>query len=353
MALNGSTRAAAAAALFSLVGGTTNGVRPPTHGPVACPPARSHDCRSDRGRSDAVALPPDSGGITAIQLPGSGEAVAVGAGAVWVTVIGHPTGVYRVEPATNRIVATIPVDLPTGIAVGTDAVWVTDERHDQVLRIDPQTNRVVARVGVGSGPRRIVVGEGRIWVMNLLGHSISSIDPNSNRVVGEEIAVGRAHSLAVVGGILWVGHGPPPGRVDMIDPRTGQSAGAPLEVDGTPVSIVGGGGSLWVADSYGEVYRFDSATHQRVTRVSVDSVAFELAASRDAIWVAASNGVLGPRSVIRRLDIRTGQLAADSVSPVRRMTFEGLNGMAVGEGALWVASKGELTRFDLAAAPRR
>ena len=304
-------------------------------------------------RSAVVPRPSDSTGITVIQLPGVGEAVAVGAGGVWVTVIGHPTGVYRVDPFTNQVVTTIPVDLPTGIAAGSDAVWVTDERHDAVLRIYPRANKIIARIVVGSGPRRIVVAEGRVWVMNLLGHSISSIDPATNRVVGEEIPVGRARAMALVAGVLWVGHGPPPGRVQPYDPHTGQSAGDSLETDGVPVAILGGGGSIWVADLYGDVYRFDSASHRLVSRVSVDSTAFDAVASRDAIFVAAARGTRDSVSSIRPIDLRSGQLAIDNLSPLRRLAFTELNGLAMGEGSLWVASKGALTRIDQATLMKR
>jgi hypothetical protein len=46
--------------------------------------------------------------------------VAVGADAVWVTV--QDLGLVRVDPATNRVVATIPGDYFFRVSVGPDAV---------------------------------------------------------------------------------------------------------------------------------------------------------------------------------------------------------------------------------------
>lgn len=74
--------------------------------------------------------------------------VAVGAGAVWVTVNdlqeGEPEShaLLRIDPETNEVVATIPMNSAGNIAVGSDAVWTIDSAEGAqgtVLRIDPVT----------------------------------------------------------------------------------------------------------------------------------------------------------------------------------------------------------------------
>ena len=55
-------------------------------------------------------------------------------------------------------------DNPLEVAVGEGSVWVTNYLDGTVSRIDPATNRVVATLEVGRHPDHIAVGEGGIWV---------------------------------------------------------------------------------------------------------------------------------------------------------------------------------------------
>ena len=57
--------------------------------------------------------------------------------------------VSRVDPATNRVTATIPVpDGPGGLTFAAGTVWVGSTGGDSVYRIDPATN-AVTRVPIG------------------------------------------------------------------------------------------------------------------------------------------------------------------------------------------------------------
>jgi DNA-binding SARP family transcriptional activator/ABC-type branched-subunit amino acid transport system substrate-binding protein len=90
-------------------------------------------------------------------------ALAVGAGAVWVT---DPVGgsVWRIDPDPEPILGTIRLEVGVqGVAFGEGAVWATNELTDEVYRIDPDTNeaRVVSRM---AAPRGVAVGEGGVWV---------------------------------------------------------------------------------------------------------------------------------------------------------------------------------------------
>jgi DNA-binding SARP family transcriptional activator/ABC-type branched-subunit amino acid transport system substrate-binding protein len=90
-------------------------------------------------------------------------ALAVGAGAVWVT---DPVGgsVWRIDPDPEPILGTIRLEVGVhGVAFGEGAVWATNELADEVYRIDPDTNeaRVVSRM---AAPRGVAVGEGGVWV---------------------------------------------------------------------------------------------------------------------------------------------------------------------------------------------
>jgi YVTN family beta-propeller protein len=109
------------------------------------------------------------------------NALAVGRGAVWVAnivvppprdVLGHelfrravPGTVSRIDPRTNAVAATIAVGrYSDAIAVGAGAVWVANRDDGTLSRIDPKTNSVVATIHVGGRPEGVAVGAGAVWV---------------------------------------------------------------------------------------------------------------------------------------------------------------------------------------------
>src|SRR4029453_5644551 len=96
--------------------------------------------------------------------------VVIGQGAVWVA-NKLDNSVSRIDPKTNRVVATIPVpDGVADLAVGRDAVWTGGDRRGvaRVVRIDLQTNRVVATVPVGAQPSGLAVAKDAVWVASVV-----------------------------------------------------------------------------------------------------------------------------------------------------------------------------------------
>jgi hypothetical protein len=130
------------------------------------------------------------------------QGVAAGEGAVWVVggtcvaplpedpdVCRLDPWVARIDPRTNRVVATIPLDRPPGIrsadlfpltswvAAGEGGVWVAvgwDSWTGEVVRIDPQTNEVVARIDAHGHPGEVAVGAGSVWGLSDLAFTDES-----------------------------------------------------------------------------------------------------------------------------------------------------------------------------------
>jgi hypothetical protein len=145
--------------------------------------------------------------VQRIVLPGDiTGAVAVGAGAVWITNGDYDGRLFRVDPATARLTATIPLDgLASGVATTPGAVWVTLSNRDLLERIDPSSGRVVARIPVGRGPFAVAAAGDRIWVANDGDGTVSEIDARSNQIVAKAIQVGlRAFAIAASGTRVWV-----------------------------------------------------------------------------------------------------------------------------------------------------
>jgi len=107
------------------------------------------------------------------------DEVATGAGAVWVA-NSHSGNVSRIDPGTNKVVATIPIGgSPVWVVVGLNAVWVTDASGNRVVRINPASNAITGSVNVGHNPEAATIGAGSVWVVNRDDHTISRINPGT------------------------------------------------------------------------------------------------------------------------------------------------------------------------------
>jgi peptide/nickel transport system substrate-binding protein len=94
---------------------------------------------------------------------------------------------------------------PSAIALGHDAVWVTNALDSTVSKIDPASGAVVATIPVGSGPTAVTIAPGSAWVANQYSKTVSRIDPGRN-AVAQTIALGNPPTaLDKAGGKMWVG----------------------------------------------------------------------------------------------------------------------------------------------------
>ncbi len=236
------------------------------------------------GNSAVLKLDPATGAVLA-RIPHSGGAsIAVGSGAIWV-VDTSAGAVTRIDPARNRVSATIRVGSnPIGVAVGANAVWVADERTsggatiavDSLSRIDPATNVVAATIAVDHGPSPILFVAGAVWVANDADGTVWGIDPLTNSVtriqlelpVGAEVVPAAA---ALDGGWLWVidshtgelvviAPGPPKGTKPSVDPTTARVVErlvvqgiAPGSAPERLRSMTFLDGVLWVSDAAGSL----------------------------------------------------------------------------------------------------
>jgi YVTN family beta-propeller protein len=185
--------------------------------------------------------------------------IAYGEGSLWLTnVFANPHSVIRLDPSTGQRQATItglPIGGATGIAVGAGAVWTAANKDQAVLRIDPATNRVVATIPVRQYPLAVSVGPGAVWVHNEDSSSVSRIDPATNQVVAEVPApppVGGPGVDAMAAGPdgLWV----PGVTLQHVDPATNRVAGI---IDLSGGGVTEGFSSLWMTSVVGTVQRID------------------------------------------------------------------------------------------------
>jgi hypothetical protein len=258
--------------------------------------------RWTRGEPTTAGKPARPTVAARIPLGCSPRTAEVGFGAVWV---GCPGAVIRIDPATNRIAAVIPLQLvdDPGIAFSHDAVWVSSgwAAHPVVYRLDPARNREVSQTPLPGGAGGIVPAEGAIWVVQP--------QPNSDPAKSG------------------------PGTLARLNPKTGGLL-RPVRLPSPPTGIRAGFGAIWVTtlgDGFA-VYRIDPRA-RTVTRVPRAKVV--VAAGPDSLWVGSDN----PLANLHRVDPGSGRVVATVPVP-------GVKWMAFGLGALWAATDAKLYRLD-------
>jgi hypothetical protein len=216
---------------------------------------------------------------------GGGGSIAFGEGAVWVTsgdtvdVKFRPNAVvYRVDPATNRVTATIPVPAgPIEVVVAAGTVWVThdaDPGEGFVTRIEAGTNKLLSPIPVPTLPGPIRAGLDAVWVVDCC--TFARIDPRRGTVTEPEHHVGDI--WAVGGGALWgtYSNDASGSGVQRVDPNIGRVvARIPIPHD---LSMAFGLGTLWVTSTSpgtqdepdrttpGRLYRIDPTTNRVLGR---------------------------------------------------------------------------------------
>jgi streptogramin lyase len=305
-------------------------------------------------RADKAANPPIGQPVATAVIhldPGITD-VAAGYGAVWATL---PNAVVRIDPNTNKVVATIPVQAIEDygkLAVGEGGVWVTHQ-VSKLSRIDPASNQVIATIDVGPGVRGVTTGGGMVWVTREPGAdevygSLVAVDAATNTVVGSPHPVGIGPGPVTYGAeSVWVTNTSSSGSLMKLDSSTGQRTAT---IDGVRGSAVVANGRVWAATTQ-SVMEIDPITPTVVGTIPL-ARAWEVEQGLGAVWVLTLAGTLSTQiytpdpnrlATVAALDPVTGTLLASPVSIGASPSY-----MAVGEGAVWVAQydNGTITRVD-------
>jgi hypothetical protein len=283
----------------------------------------------------------------AVPLPGRPTDVAVSGGTAWVSTV-DSTSVTGVSARTRSITRTVPLaGRADAVAVGEGSVWVADGRRGVVSRIVPGYEQVTQRfrfrpsaravrpIGRLRGSRAsLAVGAGMVWLANGT-RQVVRIDPHGERLTRIAAPV-RIDAVAASAGAVWaVGSRAAtifrihPGAARLGAPVALGNEGAPAQF---PIAIAATGFGVWVLDgNSGTVTRLDPRTLEvaATTRLPIDRVPSDIAASRRTAWVSNGDGSLS------RLD--AGAPGADSVR-----IGESLERVAADAGSVWVTT----TAFD-------
>jgi DNA-binding beta-propeller fold protein YncE len=198
--------------------------------------------------------------------------------------------VLRLDPASGRVVATIPVGFHVfNVAADAASVWVVSFEDNMVARIDPATNAVTVRQSLLHAPSGVVVAEGSAWISRSGNATVVRLDATTGALQAE-IPVGRRPlPLAVGAGSVWV-RCEQDSTVSRIDPSTNRVLATILVdpfygLDGVD-SMVANAGGVWIS---GLTLQWIDASSNRVSR-SLPAAGRPYQAASDRLWVLGLGG---------------------------------------------------------------
>ena len=225
-------------------------------------------------------------------------------GSVWLADTDSQT-LLRMDPATRRVTARIPLGGPMAIAAGSRVLWVTLSNDDglRLLRIDPRTNRIAARLPLpdvpgGWGFGLPVIVKHNLWVLG--GEAAVRIDQATGRTTAQVRTARDGYlmrSFAAVGGELWVQVSD--GRLLRLDGASGRHEATLRVPDGTYITDLGMD-ALYLVDQH-SLSRVDSRLRE-LWRTPIPSIGAAVGIDGE-LWVETP-GRRGDRILI--VDARKG-----------------------------------------------
>ena len=230
--------------------------------------------------------------------------LSAGFGSLWVPLCGDTPGLARIDLKTNAVTHTLPFAPPDsegGIAVSTDSVWMVVDKEGTLVRIDPNTNAVRAKIKVPAESFNPWFADGIVWVTSPTTNELLAVDPAKDAVVAT-IPVGPTpRFLTPGGGSIWtLNQGD--GSVTRVDTKTRKviatiQAGLP----GRGGELCYDFGAIWISVFQIPLTRIDAAQN-KVTDQWTGEGGDSIRCGFDAIWL--TKGRAGQLWRIPATDIR-------------------------------------------------
>jgi hypothetical protein len=316
-------------------------------------PAPTSDLGAEASVATLARVDVDTRESTTVEIGPAGDVGVVAAfGDAWV--LRRAGEVIRIDGESLQKVVSIPVANPAEAAADDSSLWVIS-LGGTLTRVDPRTNKVVATIDTGVPPTRGIENNGDL------------VSPN-NGVPAAGVSVGD--------GSVWVRGG---GRIVRVDPES-NTVQATIDLGGSIDQLAAGPSGVWVSvcvpggtPCTWQLVRIDTATNAIASRRvlgqwktsakpgskgSIGRVGVTL--DSDSVWVSlAVNYDQFARGKIVRIDAVTGEITATLVVPgsggtdlgmtIQENTSDIFGPPLIEGGAVWVLNieAGEVIRIDL------
>jgi DNA-binding beta-propeller fold protein YncE len=250
------------------------------------------------------------------------------------------------HPQRSAVVGSVRLKgFTQGLAFGAGSLWIAS--GERLARVDPARDEVLASVPIApgdSGPAGVAFGAGAVWVPVAVPGSVWRIDPASNKVVAK-IRLGESLAgfigVAATDTAIWVSSGEQQdgqrgGILMRIDPhRNRVTARVPLPT--VPSDVAATRDSVWVAMTNGQVLEIDAARGRPLGVVDTGGpLGFTqtIALGAGSVWLA--DPLAG---VVLRVDPHSLRVQA-------RIATGAITALAFGSGGVWAVGKPGILRID-------
>jgi virginiamycin B lyase len=276
-----------------------------------------------------------------IKIGGTADWVLITDDAVWVAST-KPYAVQRIDPATNRIVATVGVagEACSGLAYGFGSIWVPlCGNKPELVRINAAKNTISATLPIApAGPEGgITASDDSVWMVTDKNGTLNRIDPSTNSV-RQKISIPPGSCNPIFSnGIVWITGGAS-SVLTAVDASTG-SVRESVAVGPKPRFLTSGGGSIWTLNQGdGTVSRVDEKNRKVIAtiQVGVPGAGGDIGYGAASVWPT----VLGVP--LTRIDATTNKV-------VRQWVGKGGDSLRFGYGSIWLTDykKGLLSRIPI------
>jgi virginiamycin B lyase len=276
-----------------------------------------------------------------IKVGGTADWVLITDDAVWVAST-RPFAVQRIDPATNRIVATVNVsgEACSGLASGFGSIWVPlCGKKPALARIDVAKNTISATLPIApAGPEGgITASADSIWMVTDKNGTLNRIDPSTNSARQKISIPPGSYNPLFSNGIIWITGGES-SVLTAVDAVTGRVLES-VPVGPKPRFLTAGGGSVWTLNQGdGTVSRVDEKSRKVIAtiQVGIPGAGGDIGFGAESAWPT----VFG--LPLTRIDATTNKV-------VRQWVGKGGDSLRYGYGSIWLTDykKGLLSRIPI------
>lgn len=300
------------------------------------PAAHAADVRLPAPRSITELTP-----VTIIHVGKTADWVAVTPDAVWVASTG-PYAVHRIDPATNRLLATVtlPGEPCAGLATGFGSLWVPlCTSAPSLAKIDLATNHlaVVFTVGPAAPEGGITTSTDSVWLIVDKSGSLARIDPATGAIRETVKLPAGSYNPYFNDGVIWTTRAEG-AELTAIDAANGAIIST-VRTGPKPRFLTAAGGAIWTLNQGdGSLTRVDAQTRKTITSIALDTPGHggDIGAGAGMVWTTM------PKMPLSAIDVESTSLQCRWAGP-------GGDSLGIGHEAIWLTDYhgGTLSRIAL------
>ncbi len=248
--------------------------------------------------------------------------------------------VYRLDPASGRVLGTFATAYGDGLAFDGTDLWGSSAVTDEIVRMSPADGAVLVTFPApGTGPLGLAFDGTSLWNVDWETATLYRLDPADGSVLDSFAAPDpRPAGLGWDGESLWLA-GRDTGQIYEIDPATGAVLSQVAAPGPSPQGLAFDGSALWNADYFDlRLYRVDTGKIYPSLTISPPDGRYASVQGFDLLLLVEGTGA-GPLTTTATLD--GGDVSADLARCLRSGTpagggftlrCPGLGGAVVGVG---------------------